>query len=172
MPARYPGALLPRFRPAPLSSLSGFRPPLQQPRRRDQNRCIRGWLNGADHSGQLQTVDFAAFQLFIQQFRRFGHAQGQRFVANVFHHHRHAFRADWYAIPPPIMPAPVTAACFGVSTSLVNFFAFALTYWSFRKIPTSARASLVWASGTKLLFSSTRLLHDQDVRRLQWFSPR
>ncbi len=54
-----------------------------------------GWLNGANHSGQLQTVDFAAFQLFIQQLRRFGHAKGQRFVADVFITTGTPFQADW-----------------------------------------------------------------------------
>ncbi len=52
---------------------------------------FQGWVNSRDHAGELQAVDLAAFELFIQQFGRFGHAQGQRLLANVFHHHWHAF---------------------------------------------------------------------------------
>ena len=48
-------------------------------------------LNGGDHACELQSVNFAAFQLFIQQLGRFGHAQRQGFLVDVFHHYRHAF---------------------------------------------------------------------------------
>ena len=44
-------------------------------------------LNGGDHTCKLQPVNFSAFQLFIQQLGRFGHAQRQGFLADVFHHH-------------------------------------------------------------------------------------
>ena len=48
-------------------------------------------LNGGDHACELQSVNFSAFQLFIQQLGRFGHAQRQGFLVDVFHHYRHAF---------------------------------------------------------------------------------
>ncbi|MNI59474.1 hypothetical protein D3C73_1146390 [compost metagenome] len=53
-----------------------------------------------------------------------------------------------------MMPAPNTAACFGASIPFASFFAWPFTNWSLRKMPTSARASLERANGTKLAVSS------------------
>ena len=56
-----------------------------------ETAVFQHWLDGGDHACKLQTINFAALKLFIQQLGRFGHAQRQGFLVDVLHHHRHAF---------------------------------------------------------------------------------
>ncbi len=48
-------------------------------------------MDGRNDARQLQTVDLAALQLFVQQLGRFGHAEVQRFIVDIFHDGRYAF---------------------------------------------------------------------------------
>ena len=52
---------------------------------------VEGRMNRADHARELQTVDFAALQLFVKQLTGLVHPKGEGLLVNVFHDHRHAF---------------------------------------------------------------------------------
>ena len=65
------------------------------------------------------------------------------------------FTALWYAIPPPMMPAPSTALSLDcLVAAFACFLPLLLTSWSARKIPICAFAASVFANATKPSFSS------------------
>ncbi len=90
-PARFPGALSARFPPVPLFDFRIFDYRFDNNIYAIETGIIESRVDGRNDARQLQTADLAALQLFVQQLGRFGHAEVQRFIVDIFHDDRYAF---------------------------------------------------------------------------------